>query len=274
MFFVKFWGVRGSIACPSPDHVRYGGNTSCVEVGAGDHRFILDAGTGIRALGNRFLESDVRTIYLLLSHTHWDHINGLPFFRPAYDPKRRMHILAGHLKDQGLSIEGVLNQQMREPVFPVPLDAMKAIVECEDFEAGDAFELFPGVRLRTAALNHPNGATGYRIEHSGKSVCYITDTEHVPGQPNEGILRLIEGADLVIYDSTYTEAEFADHIGWGHSTWNEGMRLCQMAGARQLATFHHDPDHEDNAMDRIEADAQAAWSTIVVTRECMTIRID
>ena len=127
--------------------------------------------------------SDVRTIYLLLSHTHWDHINGLPFFRPAYDPRRRMHILAGHLKDQGLSIEGVLNQQMREPVFPVPLDAMKAIVECEDFEAGDAFELFPGVRLRTAALNHPNGATGYRIEHAGKSVCYITDTEHVPGQP-------------------------------------------------------------------------------------------
>ena len=91
---------------------------------------------------------------------------------------------------------------------------------------------------------------------------------------NEGILRLIEGADLVIYDSTYTEAEFADHIGWGHSTWNEGMRLCQMAGARQLATFHHDPDHEDSAMDRIEADAQAAWSTIVVTRECMTIRLD
>ena len=274
MFFVKFWGVRGSIPCPSPDHVRYGGNTSCVEVGAGDHRFILDAGTGIRALGNRFLESDVRTIYLLLSHTHWDHINGLPFFRPAYDPRRRMHILAGHLKDQGLSIGGVLNQQMREPVFPVPLDAMKAIVECEDFKAGDAFELFPGVRLRTAALNHPNGATGYRIEHAGKSVCYITDTEHVPGQPNEGILRLIEGADLVIYDSTYTEAEFADHIGWGHSTWNEGMRLCQMAGARQLATFHHDPDHEDGAMDRIEADAQAAWSTIVVTRECMTIRLD
>jgi phosphoribosyl 1,2-cyclic phosphodiesterase len=274
MFFVKFWGVRGSIACPSPDHVRFGGNTSCVEVGAGDHRFILDAGTGIRALGNRFLKSDVRTIYLLLSHTHWDHINGLPFFRPAYDPGRRMHILAGHLKDQGLSIEGVLNQQMREPVFPVPLDAMKAIVECEDFEAGDAFELFPGVRLRTAALNHPNGATGYRIEHAGKSACYITDTEHVPGQPDERVLRLIEGADLVIYDSTYTEAEFADHVGWGHSTWNEGMRLCQIAGAKQLATFHHDPDHEDGMMDRIEAEAQAAWSTIVVTRECMTLRLD
>jgi phosphoribosyl 1,2-cyclic phosphodiesterase len=274
MFFIKFWGVRGSVACPSATHIRYGGNTSCVEVAAGDHRFILDAGTGIRALGKMFLESDVRTIWLLLSHTHWDHINGFPFFRPAYDPGRRMHILAGHLKHQGMSIEGVLCQQMREPVFPVPLDAMKAIVECEDFDAGDSFELFPGVRLRTAPLNHPNGATGYRIEHAGKAACYITDTEHVPGQPDGDILNLIEGADLVIYDSTYTEREFAEHVGWGHSTWNEGMRLCRMAGAKQLAIFHHDPDHEDDEMDRIAAEAHAAWPGTVVTRECMTISLD
>jgi phosphoribosyl 1,2-cyclic phosphodiesterase len=274
MFFVKFWGVRGSIACPSPDHVRYGGNTSCVEVGAGDYRFILDAGTGIRALGKTFLQSDIRRIYLLLSHTHWDHINGLPFFGPAYDQRRRMHILAGHLKGQGLSIEGVLDHQMREPVFPVPLDAMKAIVEFEDFNAGDVFELFSGVRLRTAPLNHPNGATGYRIEHAGRSACYVTDTEHVPGQTDERILRLIDGADLVIYDSTYTQDEFADHVGWGHSTWNEGVRLCRMAGAKQLAIFHHDPDHDDIAMDRIQAEAQAAWSGTIIARECMTLRLD
>ena len=137
MFFVKFWGVRGSVACCSPGYVKYGGNTSCVEVGVGDNRFILDAGTGIRALSKVFQQDDVRTIYLLLSHTHWDHINGFPFFRPAYDPQRRMHVLAGHLKDRGLSIQSVLGQQMREPVFPVPLDAMKAIVEFEDFDAGD-----------------------------------------------------------------------------------------------------------------------------------------
>lgn len=273
MFFVKFWGVRGSIACSSPTHVKYGGNTSCVEVGVGEHRFILDAGTGIRALSKVFLESDVRNIHLLLSHTHWDHINGFPFFRPAYDDRRRMHILAGHLKHQGLSIQGVLYQQMQEPVFPVPLDAMKAIVDFEDFEAGESFELFPGVNVRTAPLNHPNGATGYRIEHAGKAACYVTDTEHVPGKPDENILRLIEGADLVIYDSTYTEEEFARHQGWGHSTWNEGMRLCRMAGAKQLAIFHHDPDHDDEQMDRIEAEAQAAWPGTIVTRECMTIRL-
>jgi phosphoribosyl 1,2-cyclic phosphodiesterase len=274
MFFVKFWGVRGSIACSSPGHVRYGGNTSCVEVGVGDHRFILDAGTGIRALSKVFREDDVRTIYLLLSHTHWDHINGFPFFRPAYDRNRRMHILAGHLKSQGMSIQGVLDEQMREPVFPVPLEAMKAIVECEDFEAGDTFNLFPDVRIGTAPLNHPNGATGYRIEYGGKVACYVTDTEHVPGHPDENIVRLIDGADLVIYDSTYTEAEFTKHVGWGHSTWNEGMRLCRMAGAKRLAIFHHEPDHEDDEMDAIAEEAQLAVPGTIVTRECMTIRLD
>jgi phosphoribosyl 1,2-cyclic phosphodiesterase len=275
MFFVKFWGVRGSIACASPGYVKYGGNTSCVEVVAGARRFILDAGTGIRALGKEILERDVRETHLLLSHTHWDHINGLPFFRPAYDDRRSLHILAGHLKADGLSIQGVLCQQMREPVFPVPLEAMKAIVECEDFNAGESFELFPDVRLRTAPLNHPSGATGYRIEHAGKSACYVTDTEHVPDAPNQDILRLIDGADLVIYDSTYTEKEFPEHRGWGHSTWVEGMRLCRMAGAKRLAIFHHDPDHEDADMDCIAADADAAWpGGTIVTREGMVLRLD
>lgn len=273
MFYVKFWGVRGSVACASPDHVKFGGNTSCVEVGAGEHRFILDAGTGMRPLSKVFLKADVRNIHLLLSHTHWDHINGFPFFRPAYDPQRRMHILAGHLKRQGLSIEGVLGHQMREPVFPVPLDAMRAIVEFEDFDAGDRFTLLPGVSVRTAPLNHPNGATGYRIEHAGKAVCYVTDTEHTPGAPDKNVLDLIEGADLVIYDSTYTEEEFETHAGWGHSTWNEGVRLCRTANVRRLAIFHHDPDHDDLAMAEIEREARKEWSEALVARECMSLEI-
>jgi phosphoribosyl 1,2-cyclic phosphodiesterase len=273
MFTVKFWGVRGSIASCSPNHVTYGGNTSCVEVRVGDRRFVLDAGTGIRPLGKVFLDGDVRTIDLLLSHTHWDHINGFPFFRPAYDPKRRVRIMAGHVKNQG-GVRAILSHQMHDPVFPVPLDAMKAIVDFEDFEAGDSFRLYPDVCVRTAPLNHPNGATGYRIEHAGKSACYVTDTEHVPGQVDQNILGLIEGADLVIYDSTYTDEEFPNHIGWGHSTWTEGMRLCRMAGAKQLAIFHHEPDHEDDFMERLEAEAKAAWEGTIVARETMEIRLD
>lgn len=273
MFSVKFWGVRGSIACCSHGHVAYGGNTSCVEVKAGDHRFVLDAGTGIRSLGKEFLDDDVRAIHLLLSHTHWDHINGFPFFRPAYDRNRRLSVLAGNLKGYG-GVESVLARQMQEPVFPVPLDAMKAIVECQDFDAGETFPLYPDVRVRTAPLNHPNGATGYRIEHAGRAVCYITDTEHIPGQPDENVLALIEGADLVIYDSTYTEDEFPVHVGWGHSTWNEGVRLCRAASAKRLAIFHHEADHDDAFMDAIAARAAAAWSGALVAREGMEIRLD
>jgi phosphoribosyl 1,2-cyclic phosphodiesterase len=273
MICVRFWGVRGSIACPSPHHVTYGGNTTCVEVRAGDHCFILDAGTGIRDLGKVFLEKDVRTIHLLLTHTHWDHINGFPFFRPAYDAHRHLRVMAGHLRHQG-GVQGVLSLQMNHPMFPVPLDAMKAIVEFVDFEAGDDFRLYPEVAIRTAPLNHPNGATGYRIEHNGKAVCFVTDTEHVRGEPDQNILRLIEGADLVIYDSTYTEAEFSQHIGWGHSTWNEGMRLCRAAGARRLAIFHHEPDHDDAFMAKLEAEATAAWDGIVVAREGMTLQLE
>jgi phosphoribosyl 1,2-cyclic phosphodiesterase len=271
---IKFWGVRGSIACSSPEHVRYGGNTSCIEVVAGEHRFVLDAGTGIRQLGQTFARDGVRDIDLLLTHTHWDHINGFPFFGPAYDPSRTIRIRAGHLLKMGTNIRGVLAQQMHSPMFPVPLEAMRAKISFEDFHAGDEFDLYPGVKIRTAPLNHPNGATGYRIEHGGRVAVYITDTEHVPGQDDANVLKLIAGADLVIYDSTYTESEFPNRIGWGHSTWNEGMRLCRLAGAKKLAIFHHDPDHNDDFMDRLADEAKRAWSGAFVSREGMEVDLD
>lgn len=264
---VKFWGVRGSIACASPDHIRYGGNTSCIEIAAGERRFILDAGTGIRQLGQEIFKADVREIPLLLTHTHWDHINGFPFFGPAYDPKRSMRIMAGHLLKNNSSIRTVLSAQMDNPMFPVPLAAMRAEKTFEDFNAGDSFDLFPDVHIRTTSLNHPNGATAYRIEHAGKAAVYVTDTEHVPGKIDQKILALIEGADFVIYDSTYTEEEFPSKVGWGHSTWNEGVRLCRTANVKRLAIFHHDPDHTDAIMDKIAAEAQKAWPNCFVCRE-------
>lgn len=272
MLRVTFCGVRGSIPVSSPHYVKYGGNTSCVEVRAGDHRFVLDAGTGIRALSRLYLNTDVRTIHLLLSHTHWDHISGLPFFRPAYDPARTMTIHAGNLAEHG-GVRRVLIRQMSEPMFPVPLDAMKAVVEFGDFTAGDTIRLQPEVTIRTVRLNHPNGATGYRLDHGGRSVCYITDTEHLPDRLDDGILDLIDGSDLVIYDSMYTEEEYPAHVGWGHSTWNEGVRLCRAANVRQLAIFHHEPDHDDAFMDRLAAEATAEWQGAIVAREGMTLSI-
>jgi phosphoribosyl 1,2-cyclic phosphodiesterase len=151
---------------------------------------------------------------------------------------------------------------------------MQATLNFEDFKAGDHFKIHYDVNVRTAPLRHPNGATGYRIEHDGKSVCYITDTEHVPGEPDQKILNLIEGSDLVIYDSTYTEKEFTTKIGWGHSTWNEGLALCQAANVKKFAIFHHEPDHDDDFMDGIEAEAQATWEHSFVTREGMVVSLD
>ncbi len=270
---VKFWGVRGSIACPSASHIQYGGNTSCLEVTLGNHHLILDAGTGIRNLGQLFTKRGMRRSTLLLTHTHWDHINGFPFFQPAFAPGNILRIMAGHLHDKG-GVKEVIASQMDNPMFPVPLEAMQAEMEFEDFVAGDSFKLSSEVNIRTAPLNHPNGATGYRIEYGGKSFCYVTDTEHVPGELDQNILGLIEGADLVVYDSTYTEEEFPDRIGWGHSTWNEGLKLCREAGAKQFAVFHHDPDHDDAFMADIERQVREEWRDAFVARENMEIEID
>ncbi|MSO65048.1 MAG: MBL fold metallo-hydrolase [Alphaproteobacteria bacterium] len=271
-FKVKFWGVRGSIACPSPRHVAFGGNTSCVEVSAAGHRLILDAGTGIRNLGHWLQRKEISRATLLLSHTHWDHINGFPFFSPAFSKKNEFVIMAGHVRQKG-GIEKVLAGTMAQPTFPVPLEMMASELRFVDFDAGDTLDLHEGVRVRTTVLNHPNGATGYRVEHGGRSVCYITDTEHVVGSPDQNILALIEGSELVIYDATYTDREFQGRIGWGHSTWEEGVRLCRAANVKTLAIFHHDPDHDDGFMEQIEADARNMWAGAIVARENMRFNL-
>jgi phosphoribosyl 1,2-cyclic phosphodiesterase len=250
----------------------FGGNTSCLEVEAAGHRVILDSGTGIRELGLALEGDGAREFFLLLTHTHWDHINGFPFFAPASREGNTVHVRAGHLADAG-GVRTVFEGQMTQPMFPVPLDSMEARLSFEDFRAGDAFALQPGVKVKTAPLRHPNGATGYRIESGGSSLCYVTDTEHVPGAPDENVLGLIEGADLVVYDSTYTDEEFPAKVGWGHSTWQEGLRLCRAAGARRLAIFHHDPAHDDAFMARVERAAAGEWDGALVAREGLTLTL-
>lgn len=271
-FGVKFWGVRGSIACPAPTHAKFGGNTSCVQLDLGGRHVILDAGTGLRQLGQKMLERGIEDSTLLLTHVHWDHTNGFPFFGPVFSDRSRMSIRAGGLRPVG-GIREVLAGQMAAPNFPVPLDALHAQLDFVDFERGADFDLQQGIRVRTAELNHPGGATGYRVDYQGRSVCYVTDTEHTPGQPDQRVLQLIEGADLVIYDSTYTDDELPAHVGWGHSTWQEGVRLCQQASVKRLAIFHHDPDHDDVFMQQLEDDARAVWSGAFAAREGMELEI-
>lgn len=271
-FRVRFWGVRGSIPCPSPNHIRYGGNTSCVEILIDDTRIILDGGTGLRDLGKALLKQENRSAFMLFSHTHWDHVCGFPFFAPAYVPTFSFKVMAGHLR--GGSIKSVLAGQMMKPLFPIPMGFMRAALSFEDFVPGSTFSLGPDITVRTAALNHPDNATGYRIEHNGRSFCYVTDTEHVPGHPDTTILDLIQGADVVVYDSTYSDDEFPRFVTWGHSTWQEGVRLCRAAGVKHLVLFHHDPEHVDTVMDTIALAAKTQWDGCEVAYEGLQVDMD
>ena len=269
---VRFWGVRGSLACPQPELARYGGNTSCVEMRCGDRLLIFDAGTGLRALGSslagarRPVDADI-----FFSHFHIDHVYGLPFFAPIYEPDTRLRLWGGNLLP-ARRIAQAIGQMMSEPLFPIGLDAFKAGIELHDFRAGEVLRPHPGVVLRTAPLNHPGGATGYRLEYGSRSVAYITDTEHHAGSLDRNVLDLARGVDLMIYDCNYTEQEYPAHRDWGHSTWQQGVLLANAADAKLLALFHHDPDHDDAMLDRIGAEAKTQRSATTVAAEGMTLR--
>ncbi|MFK7984403.1 MAG: MBL fold metallo-hydrolase [Sandaracinaceae bacterium] len=267
---IRFWGVRGSIASPGADTVKTGGNTPCVEIRAGEHTLILDAGTGLRPLGERMLERGDKEATLLLSHLHWAHIQGLPFFLPAWIPGHRLTFA-------GLTgVEGALDRQMKPPSFPVSLEDMKAELNFRDVAPGGTLEVGP-MTVRAAALNHPGGVLGFRVELGGRSVVYATDTEHY-SCPDPHLVALAKDADVLIYDAMYTEAEYAGEVGptkvgWGHSTWNAGVAVANAANAERLVLFHHDPQRTDEGVERIERDAALARPGTVAAREGDEIRL-
>jgi phosphoribosyl 1,2-cyclic phosphodiesterase len=229
--------------------MRYGGNTSCLEVTAGGRRLIFDAGTGIRMLGVELARQAPLDIDIYFTHTHLDHLSGLTFFKPLFDKSNAVRLWAGHL-EAPYTLKKVVSNLMQAPIYPVTLDIFQATVSFKEFHAGTSLSCGT-VTMRTAPLNHPNGATGYRIEYNGKSICYITDTEHREGERDQTIVELCRGADLMIYDCSYTDEEYPRYKGWGHSTWQEGVRIADAAGVGTLAIFHHDPSHDDAFMDDV-----------------------
>jgi phosphoribosyl 1,2-cyclic phosphodiesterase len=272
-FTVRFWGVRGSIACSGPRTARYGGNTSSIEVRCAGRMLLFDAGTGIRYLGNSLADNETPLdADLFLTHTHFDHVCGLPFFRPFFQPQNRFRLWAGHLAE-GMTLRRVLGEFMMSPLFPVPPQVFRARMEYREFKTGETLHPAPHIAVRTATLNHPDGATGYRVEFGGRSLCYLTDTEHVPGAPDRNILALIDGADLVIYDSMYTDSEYDTYVGWGHSTWQEGVRLCRAARAKRLAVFHHDPEHDDDMLDGIARELEKQLPGSVVAKDGLVLQL-
>jgi phosphoribosyl 1,2-cyclic phosphodiesterase len=269
-FSVRFWGVRGSIPCPGPSFARYGGNTACLEMLCGPHRLIFDGGTGLRALGDHLKPEEPLEADLFLSHTHLDHIIGIPFFRSLFAAGNKFRLWAGHLLPEH-NLREVLNGMMAEPLFPVPIEIFAAETLYRDFSAGETLEPQPGIVMRTSALNHPNGATGYRVEFGGRSICYVTDTEHRGGEPDPAIVALVREADIFIYDSTYTDEEYPRYRGWGHSTWQEGVRIADAASVGRLVAFHHDPSHDDRFMDHVAASVAAQRPGSLVAREGMVL---
>lgn len=270
---LKFWGVRGSIACPGPDTLRYGGNTPCVEVRCGEHVLILDGGTGLRPLGDAILKTGAKLdADLFLTHCHLDHVSGLPFFAPLFMNNHHLRIWAGNLPAD-VSVKKALRTMMSPPLFPIDVESFKAAIEYLDFHPGDTLEPRPGVILRTGMLNHPGGAIGYRIEYQGKVLAYLTDTELPQEAVNGATLALARDADFLIFDCTYTDSEIASRRGWGHSTWKDGVRLADAAQAKTLCMFHHDPSHDDAFMDGLGGEAAAVRPGTIVAREGLTVEL-
>ncbi|MGE0004682.1 MAG: MBL fold metallo-hydrolase [Parvibaculaceae bacterium] len=269
---VKFWGVRGSIASDGEEITRTGGNTACVEIRCGRHPLLFDAGTGLRKAGRALAGDGLKTFDLFLSHSHYDHVIGLPFFAPLFDPEVRCAIWSGHT--MGATKTGALVDALLNPLFfPAGAGMFRAEISYRDFIAGEVLRPSPALEIATAQLDHPGGVTGYRVESGGRAVAYLTDTGVRSDEARQACLSLADRADLVIYDCMYTEAEAPERADFGHSTWKDGVDLCERARARRLALFHHAPERDDGAVEDIERLAQARFHGAFAAREGMSLRL-
>ena len=275
---VRFWGVRGSIPSPGPSTEKYGGNTACIEIRVGDEErlVVIDAGSGIRSLGNFLMANDLPkgpiSADIFLSHTHWDHIMGFPFFTPIYIPGTTLKVY-GPVSFEDDPLEEVVGGQMKYRYFPVNLGELASEIEYIRLKEDPKIDMGGGLMLATKLLNHPITALGYRFDFQGKTVCtcydtepfrnlFITDPEdpdydeamaeegeEVAAEQNKALEDFFAGADLLIYDAQYTDEEF--RINWGHSTMEYAVATANRAGVKKLALFHHDPDRTDSRLDEL-----------------------
>ncbi len=274
-FRIQFWGVRGSIPCPGPETVRYGGNTPCLDMVVNGEHLIFDGGTGLRVLGQSLLSQRNLEAYMFFTHSHWDHIQGFPFFVPAFVPGNMFHIY-GAIAPNEETVEQRLHNQMLHPNFPVPLRVMQANLRFYDLEVGDKISI-GDVIVENGRLNHPGEAIGYRVTWQGKTAAYVSDTEHFPEGLDENVLHLAHKADVLIIDATYTDEEYysekSSKVGWGHSTWQEAVKIAKAAEVKQLVIFHHDPLHNDDFLDEIARKAIAQFPNTILAREGMYLEL-
>lgn len=278
---VKFFGVRGSIPVCHPDYQTFGGNTTCVQIRMKDtdNVVIFDAGTGIRELGKEYLQSEQQQneIFIAFSHFHWDHIQGFPFFGPAFIKNQKINILAMGTGRQLKNLKDIFRFQMREEYFPVQLDKMGAKFdfklldkEMEIFQADNTEQTH--TILIANKHKHPGGAFGYRVERGEKVFVFCTDIEH-GNEIDKNVVRLAEHADLLVHEAQYTNEVLEYKKGWGHSSYDQAIQVAEMAEVKQLAITHHDPDHDDKFLTIIEKECQQRYKDCFLARENMEIEL-
>ena len=276
---IKFYGTRGSIPICDAGFQQFGGNTTCLQITLTDANriVIIDAGTGLRNLGRdlRAIGHKQEQIVIAFTHFHWDHIQGFPFFAPAYDPGQKITLLTLG-KDQTVgNLREIFELPMQSQYFPVQLDRMGA--EFEFRQITDASKHFPAInnvqtQVTAQRHNHPGGAYSFRIERNGQVLVICMDVEH--GEKIDSrLVELARGADLLIHEAQYTAAELPKRRGWGHSSFDQAMQVAEMAGVKRLAITHHDPDHDDEFLLRIEKLCRERFPNTVLAREGMEIAV-
>ncbi len=278
--FIKFWGVHGSLPRPGPTTLKYGGNTPCIEVRCGNVLIIFDAGSGIREMGEDLIRkspdsncSQQLTAHIFFSHLHWDHVQGFPFFAPAFVKGNIIHLYGGHGLD--MTIKRMMADQMSEPNFPLTLDNLGAYLVFHDLQSGSNVEI-EDVIIRTHELNHPGGSLGYRVEWQGKSIVYASDHE-IDNEIDPSMINFAFQTDLLIHDGMFTPQQYlglTDHVSrksWGHSTWEGAVATAKAAHAKRLILFHH--GNNDRITGEIEMSAQAEFPSTIAAYEGMELRI-
>jgi ribonuclease BN (tRNA processing enzyme) len=303
MFFVRFWGVRGSIPCPGPDTVIFGGNTACLEIRADERLIIIDLGTGAKPLADFIMANDVKkgplNMDIFISHTHWDHIMGFPMFAPVFVPGTKLRI-RGPVSYNDDTLASIIGDQLSYRYWPVRQSELSAKIEYEELKE-TTIDLGNGLKVRTKYLNHPILCLGYRFEYQGKSI--VTAFDHEPyrnlfstdpkdpsydeeaamdgasaaKEENEKILKFYKGADILIHDAQYSAKEYEKHLGWGHSSCDYAMLAAGQSEVKKLVLFHHDPNYNDKKLESLEEqcknDAKGKGFEILMAREGLKIEV-
>lgn len=266
---IQFWGVRGSMPTAEPENLGFGGNTSCVEVRLPDGSvFIIDGGTGLRRLGLHLVREGASRFHFLLTHFHWDHIQGMPFFAPFFNPASHVTI---HSSLSGPELRRVLAGQMTPPYFPIPFEVLTAKIDFVNVRREGI--RYGNLLIRPFPLNHPQGATGYRLESEGAVVVHACDSEHGDRELDAVLREYAQDADILIYDAQYTPREYERYKGRGHSTWLEGVRLAAAANVKHLILFHHDPSHDDQFMASMVDEARTHFANTDAAKELWKVRV-